>query len=244
MPNDIKNWNLTIQTTEDEKYMRPLFDFTMQFFTEIFGEDIMSAEPCILYNDASSSCPMLIIAQVPIQIRTCAKDLSFWAQFIYQLSHEMTHYVIRQHKEDKSFIAGWLEETICEAVSLYILNVASKRWFECELFHSNQTYGKSLEEYLLSEYENKKSSALKNCHTMQALELINSTCESDRPARGIERNYLYDTFCEMPSLIAEFVWYPLYMLDHLRVDFSRWECERKSTQLISCLKNIHPMLEC
>lgn len=118
MSDSIKNWILVIRTPEEKKYMRPLFIFVLKLFVEIFGENTMAAEFCVLYNDASSECPMLIRNTVPIHIRTRAENLGYWAQFIYQLSHEMTHYVIRQYKTDKAAIVKWFEETICEAMSL------------------------------------------------------------------------------------------------------------------------------
>ena len=99
------NWPLAMSTEDDRKYMRPLFEFLLLQFVEIFGETVLGAEQCIAYNDSTAPCPMLITNHTPIQLRTCSKSLQYWAQYIYQTSHELTHYVIRQYKEDKDAIA-------------------------------------------------------------------------------------------------------------------------------------------
>lgn len=104
MSRNINKWMLQMQTPEDEKYMQPLFSHIFTFFEEIFGTSIMHSELCILYNDGKADYPMLITNTNPIRIRTNADDLGFWAQYIFQLSHEMAHYVIRQYKTDKTAI--------------------------------------------------------------------------------------------------------------------------------------------
>lgn len=236
---DKNKWILQMKTTEDENYMLPLFSFVFNFFEEIFGTSTMNSEPCILYNNGEANYPMLIINKNPIQIRTSAENLSFWSQFIYQLSHEMTHYVIRQYK---TAIVKWFEETVCEAMSLYILHVSSVRWTECDLYPINFCYGKSLECYWKNEYEQTEDSVLKHCHTIHELELIEEKCETNRKGRSIERNYLFDTFCVMPSSIAEFVYYPLYMSGNLQIDFDSWESKQENNMLIPHLKTMHPEL--
>ncbi len=41
------NWTLAIGTEDDQKYMRPLFEFLLLQFVEIFGETVLGAEQCI-----------------------------------------------------------------------------------------------------------------------------------------------------------------------------------------------------
>lgn len=242
MSRNINKWVLQMQTAEDKKYMVPLFSYVFNFFEEIFGASIMNSETCILYNDEKADYPMLIRNTNPIKIRTNAKDLSFWAQFIYHLSHEMTHYVIRQYKTDKTAIIKWFEETICEAMSLYILRVSSMRWIECDLHSINPSFEKALECYWRNKYEQTEDSVLKQCHTIHELELVEETCETNRKGHSIERNYLFDTFCAMPNSIAEFVYYPLYMRGDLQIDFEKWASKQENNLLIPHLKAIHPEL--
>ena len=184
------NWTLAIGTEDDQKYMRPLFEFLLLQFVEIFGETILGAEQCIAYNDSTAPCPMLITNRTPIQLRTCSKSLRYWAQYIYQTSHELTHYVIRQYKEDKDAIVRWFEETLCEAMSLYILKSSSLRWHECALSHINSNYGTSLMDYFKSTYDETGPSSLKACRSLDDLKNVESTCQTQRISRTIERNYL------------------------------------------------------
>lgn len=235
------NWTLAIGTEDDQKYMRPLFEFLLLQFVEIFGETILGAEQCIAYNDSTAPCPMLITNRTPIQLRTCSKSLRYWAQYIYQTSHELTHYVIRQYKEDKDAIVRWFEETLCEAMSLYILKSSSLRWHECALSHINSNYGTSLMDYFKSTYDETGPSSLKACRSLDDLKNVESTCQTQRISRTIERNYLVDAFCEHPESISAFVYYPLYMRGDLQIDFEKWK-ESDSTPLVSKLESIQPNL--
>lgn len=235
------NWTPAIGTEDDQKYMRPLFEFLLLQFVEIFGETILGAEQCIAYNDSTAPFPMLITNRTPIQLRTCSKSLRYWAQYIYQTSHELTHYVIRQYKEDKDAIVRWFEETLCEAMSLYILKSSSLRWHECALSHINSNYGTSLMDCFKSTYDETGPSSLKACRSLDDLKNIESTCQTQRISRTIERNYLVDAFCEHPESISAFVYYPLYMRGDLQIDFEKWK-ESDSTPLVSKLESIQPNL--
>ena len=235
------NWTLDIRTEDDRKYMRPLFEFLLLQFVEIFGETVFGAEECIAYNDSTAPYPMLITNCTPIQLRTCLKSLQYWAQYIYQTSHELTHYVIRQYKEDKGAIVRWFEETLCEAMSLYIVKSSSLRWHNCALSHINPNYGSSLMDYFKSTYNETGPSSLKVCHSLDDLKNIESTCQTKRISRTIERNYLVDAFCEHRESISAFVYYPLYMRGDLQIDFEKWK-KSDPTPLVSKLESIQPNL--
>lgn len=51
------------------------------------------------------------------------KKYTYWCQVIYQLSHELTHCLIYCHNKKEQQKAKWIEETICEAMSLYFLKL-------------------------------------------------------------------------------------------------------------------------
>lgn len=129
----INNWILIEHTQDEIEYMGPLFSFVLGQFVEIFGDKLMKAELCVVFNEANAPYPMLITSQDPIRLRVNVVLLNYWAQFIYQLSHELTHYVIRQYKENRNSIIKWFEETLCEAMSLYILRQSSTKWSNCAL---------------------------------------------------------------------------------------------------------------
>ena len=125
-----------------------ILHFLLPEFSRIFSPDIMRAETCTVFNDPSSKCPMLIISRNPIQIQLSQKSTQYWAQTIYQLSHEMCHYAIRQGHKGDSYILSWLEETICEAISLYALEWASHNWYRCPLSMGHSEYSSSIFTYL------------------------------------------------------------------------------------------------
>ncbi|MDR0937225.1 MAG: hypothetical protein LBM98_11145 [Oscillospiraceae bacterium] len=246
----LTNFIIQANTQNEQKYMRQLIDFVCKLFIEIFGAGALSKEQCIIYNDASANCPMLVRECNhklihPICIRLNCSDLSYWAQFIFQFSHELTHYVIRQYKVDKSAIIKWFEETICEAMSLYIVKLAGERWTECELASVKSSFGNSLVEYYQNKYNTTAESALSNCKSLSDLKELDQCCESNRVARSIERNYLFDSFVSMPYSIQSLVYYPLFMRGDLSagyytVNFADWTSSSNYSPLVDCLQNIQP----
>lgn len=236
------NWTIQIRTEDEQKCIPPLFEFVFQQFIEIFGAKLLENEPCIVYNRLKSHDPMLIISQSPIKIRTCStlsSSLWGWAQYIYQISHELTHYIIRQYKEDKNSIIGWFEETLCEAMSLYILNTSSQRWKECTLSYINPNYEKIIISFFKEVYLKTGPSSLKKCRSIDDLIKIEKTCKTERISRSIERNYLFEVFCEYPEDISLFAHYPLYMQGDVQIDFKKWKAD-DSTPLIEKLESIQP----
>ena len=70
------------------------------------------------------------------------------------------------------------------------------------------------------------------------------TDDSQRPNVSVMRNYLYDTFVEMPTEISSFIKYPLYLqsipYDKL-IDSSRWtENEPEHTLFVNTICAIQP----
>ena len=118
----MKNW--IVAECDNKKNIKAILDFLLPRFIEIFGMETMGIENCIVFNDNNADCPMLITSINPPIIRLAQKTMDAWAQTIYQLSHEMCHYAIRQHKKDKEFSLKWFEEITCEAASLYFLQYA------------------------------------------------------------------------------------------------------------------------
>lgn len=238
------NWTLLDKRAYERQYMRPLFEFVLGMFIEIFGEEIMFAEPCIVFNDPSEDYPMLITNSNPIKMRTNACSLKHWAQFITHLSHELTHYAIRQQKKNKGDIVKWFEETICEAMSMYILRLAADRWTECALYNLNTQYAQSLTKHYTTMYNKTSDSVLRKCSSYVDLQSVESTCENDRDGRSIDRNYLFDTFVSMPNDIKITVYYTQYIqLNGLQIDFNTWKADSKSSEnFITKLGSIQPVI--
>lgn len=60
MPTQDKTWLLLVKQDDEKKYMHPLFSFVFHIFNEIFGEEIMLSECCVVYNNPVAHNPMLI----------------------------------------------------------------------------------------------------------------------------------------------------------------------------------------
>ena len=51
---------------------------------------------------------------------------TYWAQYVYQFSHEVCHILGRYREQDES--NKWFEESLCELASLFVLRQLSERW--------------------------------------------------------------------------------------------------------------------
>jgi len=72
--------------------------------------------------------PISLFERTPrgeIAIRLSSKE-RYHAQFIYQFAHELAH--VRAKFQPAEHENKWLEETLCEAASLYALRELSRRW--------------------------------------------------------------------------------------------------------------------
>ena len=145
----MNNW--IVVSNEGSEYLKEILSFLLKRFIEIFGQETMNAEICYVCNISNADCPMLITNSTPICIRLAQSSLSFWAQTIYQLSHEMCHYAIRQHKVNKDFTLKWFEEITCEAASMYFLQYAAINWKKCRLSKLDPSFCTSIESYLSKE---------------------------------------------------------------------------------------------
>lgn len=148
--------------------------------------DIKGGMPC------SRFCPAEINNLEFHQVHLTMTKYSCWCQIIFQLSHELTHYFIYCHCKDERQKASWIEETICEAISLYFLAWYGKNWEKTLLYRYNTGYGISVNEYLENEIKNKGTRRLTLCQSYQELMEIDRTSQERREDRQAERNELFN----------------------------------------------------
>lgn len=148
--------------------------------------DIKGGMPC------SRFCPAEINNLEFHQVHLTMTKYSYWCQVIFQLSHELTHYFIYCHCKDERQKASWIEETICEAISLYFLAWYGKNWEKTLLYRYNTGYGISVNEYLENEIKNKGTRRLTLCQSYQELMEIDRTSQERREDRQAERNELFN----------------------------------------------------
>ena len=70
---------------------------------------------------------------------------TYWAQYVFQFSHEMCHILCRYRDGDES--NKWFEESLCELASLFVLRQMADRWEKQPLFAHWKGYEKSMRTY-------------------------------------------------------------------------------------------------
>ena len=182
----------TVQTVDRFNQAASILTFLFGEYSRLVGSDIMSREDCIVYNDPNADCPMLVINTMPVRIRLVQKRFEYWAQTIYQLSHEMCHFAFRQYKEKKEFTLRWFEEIVCEAMSLYALEYSSRNWQCCQLSKINPSFAQSIESYLNDELAKGFTEEFKNCDSVAKLIEYEKgdMPDSQRQTHGAERNFV------------------------------------------------------
>lgn len=110
-------------------------------------------------------------------------DYSYYCQVVYQLSHELTHCFIHSNNSKENNKALWIEETICEAMSLYFLKYFYKNWKLCGLYKINNDYNMSFYSYLNNILNKSGNNKLNTCNNLQELTEINDNSQNYRQDR-------------------------------------------------------------
>jgi len=225
----------------DRCYLEALLELLLPEYARIFGEETMMAERCLVYNDKTASVPLLIWNTTPIRIRLAQSGgLGLWSQTIFQLSHELCHYAIRQNKQDKDYWLSWFEEILCKAMSLYALHYSSEHWDACMLHSMNAGYSRGIQGYLDDEL-------LKPCplekSSFDSLQEYEDTYYDHKDLDRAKRNELFCAIKEQPLLARHFQEYPAYLVppQRLLIDFDRWERE-KPNPLLPLFRTLQPRL--
>ena len=223
----MKDEVFTVEKYNGSKNTENILCFLMPEYKRIFEKNKMLGEPCVIYNDANAECPMLIINETPVRIRLSLPDTALWAKTIYQLSHELCHYAIRQYKVDKATTLNWFEEIFCEAMSLYALYYSQINWGECSLSRNDYSYRFGIKDYLNKVLNFEASDSLKNCTTIDMLREYNRIAEKDRAGHLNERNELYEAIKKEPCSAKILCDYQKYIVasSEVVVDFEKWYAE-------------------
>ena len=225
----------------------PLADLVFARYEELFGYDSVFGEPCVIINEKSDDYPMLVTNRDPIEIAldTGAGKIG---QIVYQFSHEMMHYVLRQNRSDKAPALSWFEEPLCEAMSRYMVKYAAENWRRCALSETMPDKQKELLDYLEANQEADSSATdeLAACKTVEQLRKyeINRVSENRRSSHIRERNLLYKTICEDPALLSEIVHYRTHLRpDKITLDLEAWAAAApdRYAPLFDALREIQPI---
>lgn len=239
-----KNWYIEkFENEKDTNNLEYITEHMIRKFISIFGRDIMLKEDCYIYLDKQASCPMLVLNHEVLKIRLTSEGTNYWCQIIYQLSHEMCHYAMRQSSDDKEVIS-WFEETMCEAMSLYFLNYFAKTWPSCKLYKINKGYSKSIKNYLDDKLGNyKEKSILQKCVDFLQLEHIEKTCTDNRDFRAEDRDKIYYLFKKHSKKIHMILDYKKYKVNKIGINFELWLKNKKNDSFIKGLKDLLPNMK-
>lgn len=220
------------------KPIEKIFYFLLIHYEDIFGKDKMNSEPCYIYNSVDADCPMLITNRENLIIRLAQSSTDYWAQTIFQLSHELCHYAIRQYKKDKLFTLFWFEEIVCEAFSLYVLKYACENWYRCLLSEININFYESIGKYLDNELNDTGSNIFKEYVKKGDLFAYEKIADSQRETHRNERSLFYIDICYNPKETKELCNYQEYVCeDNATIDFERWYSETNNV-LVKALWDI------
>ena len=107
------------------------------------------------------------------------------------ISHELAHCFVYCHNNSEKNKASWIEETICEAISLYFLNYFYENWDKIELSINSLNYKASIWEYLNDVLNKERTKVLSNSKGYYELMEIEKYSQEKREDRGFEMFQLY-----------------------------------------------------
>lgn len=120
-------------------------------------------------------------------------SIVFWniPQIVYQFSHEFTHYVIYHLNPNENQKAKWIEETICEAMSLVFLHAFDKNWDNISFSKVLKNFNIKIQQYLCDRLNEQGNGRLSKCCGLAELQEINQTSEEQRIDRREEMHKLF-----------------------------------------------------
>lgn len=236
---------------DDENWCECLLGFLI----ELSDRDIDLAKekdiPVKFTNKTEFDSPMLITNRDVLIVSTNVKG-NYWCQFIYQLSHELMHLYIRlKYKyEGEKCALSWVEETICEAYSLYMLDIASNEWFLCSLSTYSPEYSESIYQYLKNEINTISPAGSIGTSDSTYDDFMKSLNEKSEDMDGRKyrkpwRNKLYEVMLQHPNEIPGIMKYGQYInVDNsVALNCNRWINDDPDNALVRCIVEIQLEIE-
>ena len=174
--------------------IKPINDELLEVFYKIKADfDYQYRDIRLTDKDSPIYCPIELNPTYQKDVIYLAMNkCSLREQLVYQLSHELTHCFIHCHNKNLKQKIKWIEETICEAMSLYFLDHFSKKWCFLPISVKNRNYAKRFSLYLQQELSKNPILVIPYIKTEQELQLFNIKCEDERGKRRNERDCLFE----------------------------------------------------
>lgn len=166
-----------------------------------------------------------------------SNNLTYWCQTMYQFGHEMTHAIIHYNSSLKSKSTSWIEETICEAMSLFFLKEAVINWESIRPQDFSQSYKEGIIEYLNNLLLEKGTNELTNSKSIKELQQINDSSQDNRNTR---KNEMHELFLHLDKdNINGLINYRKYILPGtILLNTKKYKAAFYSNQAVACLCNL------
>lgn len=154
-------------------------------------------KPCYVEINTSLDAPHYINSAKQSSghhIELTVSHFNLWNQMLFQLAHEITHCFIFCNNQSVAHSISWVEETVCEAMSLFFLKLSSQNWSRLPLYKINPKYARQfITPYLENEIEKDAGAdKLGSCASYDELLHIEMTSQSNREYRHEETVKLYE----------------------------------------------------
>lgn len=145
-------WIISTDTL-DGKHTSKESAFVLNDVLKLFSRRVpINKERSLRIGEWDRDHPMYIISGPDAyqQIFLHTAGSTYWAQNVYQVAHELTHFAIFHGIEDSRF--QWFEESLAELSSYFFLEKMSRYWAGSSIA-SKRSYSQSFRDYAQSEHK-------------------------------------------------------------------------------------------
>jgi hypothetical protein len=238
----------------EDKYIESLFIFLHKKFKSVFDTDVIDGITCTIYIDENEAGPFIhFVSNKEIKIRLRLANAHFWCQLVFQLAHEMTHYIFCQTYDFMKFDGSkWNEEIVSDAMALYMLKQLADNWDDFVLSKYDQyrdtPYSLAIYMYIDNELRKAIENTLKSSQeaiTIQQFAEFNKNAGTNRENHRAEVNYLYSLLItlekeQIKPIILEMY---QYLVDDTYIDYETWIRNAKYPSVIKKLSKIQPQIQ-
>jgi hypothetical protein len=127
-----------------------VFESVVDEFHKVIDQKNYSTKKLFIRNTVEHpdkpQCPIYYKNETHDDIYIHTQDM-YWCQYAYQFAHEFCHHLIQftQQNPDKF---GWLEETLCELASLFIMLKMAEAWKTHPPYPNWSSYSPSIADYV------------------------------------------------------------------------------------------------
>lgn len=222
------------------KYEQKLANDILLFIEQVYNtyDVLFPSKKITILKAPTMSCPRFCMGNENHYkndfIIITTKKLTYWCQAIYQISHKMTHAAIQYNSSSKSKYIPWIEETICEAMSLFFLKQAIINWDSIKPQDFDQSYKESIGEYLADLLSEEGTNELTNIKGIEELKRIDETSQSNRNTRKNEMHKLF--LCLNNNNIHGLINYRKYILyGTILLDTKKYKTEFHNNNAVAYL---------